>query len=93
MTTKKIALYGATGITGGYALAQLHRRGYTPILVGRNAARIHRAADAADLPDAEIRLAEGTAKPGALAPAEAFNAVEFLDALVPFGITWHIEER
>ncbi|WP_280405035.1 saccharopine dehydrogenase NADP-binding domain-containing protein [Nocardia brasiliensis] len=58
MTTKKIALYGATGITGGYALTELHRRGYTPILVGRNAARIRGAADAADLPDAEIRLAE-----------------------------------
>lgn len=53
-----IALYGATGHTGGYVLAELHRRGITPILVGRNAERLRAAADAAGVPDAAIRLAD-----------------------------------
>jgi hypothetical protein len=34
----------------------------------------------------------GTAKPGALAPAEAFDADDFLDALAEFDITWRIED-
>jgi hypothetical protein len=42
---------------------------------------------------AAVRLIDGTAKPGALAPAEAFDAADFLDALAPFGITWRIEEQ
>ncbi|MEU6828525.1 hypothetical protein ABZ894_07710 [Nocardia beijingensis] len=39
-----------------------------------------------------IRLAEGATAAGALAPAEAFDPADFLDALAPFGITWRIEE-
>lgn len=57
MTTTKIAVYGATGHTGGYLLTELHRRGITPILVGRSASRMHAAAVAAGVPDAEIRVA------------------------------------
>ncbi|QVI22222.1 saccharopine dehydrogenase NADP-binding domain-containing protein [Nocardia tengchongensis] len=56
--TPAIALYGATGHTGGYILAELRRRGLTPILVGRNAERLRAAADAAGLPEAEIRIAD-----------------------------------
>ncbi|MFB8279848.1 cupin domain-containing protein [Nocardia colli] len=56
--SKNIAVYGATGITGGYLLTELHRRGFTPILVGRNETRIRAAAVAADLPNAEIRVAD-----------------------------------
>ncbi|MVU79346.1 NAD(P)H-binding protein [Nocardia sp. ET3-3] len=56
--TATIAVYGATGTTGGYLLAELHRRGLTPILVGRNAARLQAAADAAGMPAAEIRVAD-----------------------------------
>ncbi|MEU6828526.1 saccharopine dehydrogenase NADP-binding domain-containing protein [Nocardia beijingensis] len=55
--TATIAVYGATGHTGGYLLAELRRRGLTPILVGRNADRIRAAADAAAMPGAEIRVA------------------------------------
>ncbi|WP_043718706.1 saccharopine dehydrogenase NADP-binding domain-containing protein [Nocardia asiatica] len=55
-----IAVYGATGHTGGYLLAELRRRGITPILVGRDADRIRAAADAVDLPHADIRVAELT---------------------------------
>ncbi|MEU2255874.1 saccharopine dehydrogenase NADP-binding domain-containing protein [Nocardia xishanensis] len=62
MTTQNsspaIAVYGATGHTGGYLLAELHRRGLTPILVGRNADRMRAAAAAAGLTGAEIRVAD-----------------------------------
>ncbi|MFC9435494.1 saccharopine dehydrogenase NADP-binding domain-containing protein [Nocardia sp. NPDC057030] len=57
-SSKRIAVYGATGITGGHVLAELRRRGHTPILVGRNETRIRAAATAAGLPDAEIRVAD-----------------------------------
>ncbi|WP_159842040.1 saccharopine dehydrogenase NADP-binding domain-containing protein [Nocardia sp. CY41] len=57
---RTIAVYGATGHTGGYLLAELRRRGLTPTLVGRDADRIRAAADAADLPDAAVRVAELT---------------------------------
>ncbi len=56
--TPAIAVYGATGHTGSYLLAELRRRGITPILVGRNADRIRAAAHAADLPNADIRVAD-----------------------------------
>ncbi|WP_039794794.1 saccharopine dehydrogenase NADP-binding domain-containing protein [Nocardia araoensis] len=56
--TPTIAVYGATGQTGGHLLAELRRRGLTPILVGRNLDRIRAAAGAADLPDADIRVAD-----------------------------------
>ncbi|MEU0543717.1 saccharopine dehydrogenase NADP-binding domain-containing protein [Nocardia sp. NPDC005978] len=39
-----------------------------------------------------IRLAAGGIRPGALAPAEAFDPAEFLNSLVPHGITWSIAE-
>ncbi|MBF6207041.1 saccharopine dehydrogenase NADP-binding domain-containing protein [Streptomyces gardneri] len=62
MTTKEaspaIAVYGATGHTGRYLLAELRRRGLTPILVGRDADRIRAAATAAQLPDADVRVAD-----------------------------------
>lgn len=58
--TKTIAVYGATGHTGGYLLGELRRRALTPILVGRDAERLRRAAAAAGLPDAEVRVADLT---------------------------------
>ncbi|MGK8521770.1 saccharopine dehydrogenase NADP-binding domain-containing protein [Nocardia asteroides] len=56
--TPAIAVYGATGHTGRYLLAQLRRRGLTPILVGRDGDRVRAAATAAHLPDAEVRVAD-----------------------------------
>ncbi|MEV6770845.1 saccharopine dehydrogenase NADP-binding domain-containing protein [Nocardia sp. NPDC051030] len=55
---KTIAVYGATGVTGGHLVTELRRRDITPILVGRNAERLRAAAEAAGIPDAEIRLAD-----------------------------------
>ncbi|MBF6134190.1 saccharopine dehydrogenase NADP-binding domain-containing protein [Nocardia otitidiscaviarum] len=52
-----IAVYGATGHTGGYVLAELRRRELTPILVGRDADRLRAAAAAAGIRAADIRVA------------------------------------
>ncbi|WP_433193781.1 saccharopine dehydrogenase NADP-binding domain-containing protein [Nocardia sp. CA-107356] len=57
-STTKITVYGATGVTGGHLLIELDRRGITPILVGRNADRMHAAATAAGVRAAEVRVAE-----------------------------------
>ncbi|MFX0574057.1 hypothetical protein [Nocardia nepalensis] len=81
-TTKKIAIYGATGHTGGYLLTELHRRG------------IDSYRDSAlEAVEVAIRLAAGTTEPGALSVAEAFDAEEFLDTLATFGITWQITPK
>lgn len=42
--------------------------------------------------EAARRLANGAAKPGALAPAEAFDPAEFLDGLQPYGVSWRVEK-
>jgi short subunit dehydrogenase-like uncharacterized protein len=42
--------------------------------------------------EAARRLAEDGAKPGVLAPAQAFDPADFLAALAPAGLTWTIED-
>ncbi|WP_330180577.1 saccharopine dehydrogenase NADP-binding domain-containing protein [Nocardia sp. NBC_01503] len=54
----RIAVYGATGFTGGLVVAELARRALTPVLIGRDGPRLQAAARAAGVPDAEIRIAE-----------------------------------
>src|SRR5687768_1941139 len=39
-TAKTVVVYGATGHTGRFIVAELIERGYTPILSGRDAARL-----------------------------------------------------
>ncbi|WP_330251865.1 saccharopine dehydrogenase NADP-binding domain-containing protein [Nocardia sp. NBC_00565] len=90
MTTTKdtvtIAIYGATGVTGGHLLTELNRRGITPILVGRNADRLHTAAAAAGIPDAEIRLADLDDHQALVAAFTGADAViSSLPAYVSFG--------
>ncbi|GAB2528193.1 saccharopine dehydrogenase NADP-binding domain-containing protein [Nocardia heshunensis] len=75
-----IAVYGANGHTGGYLLTDLHRRGLTPILVGRNTDRLRAAADAAGLPDAEIRIA---ATDDAAALTAAFTGADVVVSSLP----------
>lgn len=41
--------------------------------------------------EAARRLATGSAEPGVLAPAQAFDPTDFLDFLAPHGITWNID--
>lgn len=64
----RIAVYGASGFTGGLAVAELGRRGLTPVLVGRTEDRLRKAA--VGVPDAEIRIAP-LAEPSTL--TEAFR--------------------
>ena len=40
--------------------------------------------------EAAHRLASGGAKPGVFAPAQAFDAAEFLDFLAPHGVRWSV---
>jgi short subunit dehydrogenase-like uncharacterized protein len=54
----KIAVYGASGFTGGLAVTEVRRRGFSPVLVGRNAERLRKAAADAGGTDGEIRVAE-----------------------------------
>jgi short subunit dehydrogenase-like uncharacterized protein len=66
----RIAVYGATGFTGGLAVAELGRRSISPVLVGRDAERLQKAAVDAGVADAEVRVA-GLDGPAALADAFA----------------------
>lgn len=82
----RIAVYGSTGHTGAYILSELHRRGLTPILVGRNDERLRAAGVAAGIQDAEIRLAD-LDDPAALvaAFADADVVISSLPAYVTHG--------
>lgn len=65
---------------------------------GRRARGVVRGTDtygttAAIAVECACRLAAGTAKPGVLAPAQAFDAADLLDHLTARGLTWSIEER
>ncbi|MEU6747825.1 saccharopine dehydrogenase NADP-binding domain-containing protein [Spirillospora sp. NPDC046719] len=53
----RIAVYGASGFTGGLALAELRRRGIEAVAVGRDRERLHAAADRAGAPDTDLRIA------------------------------------
>src|SRR5919202_4561014 len=53
----KIAVYGASGFTGGLVVAELGRQGLSPVLVGRSAERLRKAAVDAGVAGAEVRVA------------------------------------
>ncbi|MGV9667197.1 saccharopine dehydrogenase family protein [Nocardia niigatensis] len=78
--TPTIAVYGANGHTGGYLLSELHRRGLTPILVGRNADRLRTTAETAGLAAAEIRIAD-LDDPAAL--VAAFDGADVVISALP----------
>ena len=80
----RIAVYGATGFTGGLAVAELGRRGISPVLVGRDAERLHKAAADAGVADAEVRVA-GLDAPPALADAFA-GCDAVVNAAGPFAL-------
>jgi short subunit dehydrogenase-like uncharacterized protein len=80
----KIAVYGASGFTGGLAVAEAGMRDLSPVLVGRNAERLRKAAADAGVTDAETRVA-GLDDPAALAAAfEGCDAV--VNAAGPFAL-------
>ncbi len=80
----KIAVYGASGFTGGLAAAELGRHGLSPVLVGRNAERLRKAAADAGVADAEIRVA-GLDDPVVLAAAFA-GCDAVVNAAGPFAL-------
>jgi hypothetical protein len=88
MTThpsQRIAVYGAYGHTCRFVLAELARRGFTPVACGRDAARLHALAAATGV---EVRVA-ATDDPAALDAAFAGTAAvlhcagPFLDTAAP----------
>lgn len=68
----RIAVYGASGFTGRLAVAEVRRRGFTPVLVGRDAKRLKAAAREVGVAEGEgeLRVA-GLADPVGLAAAFA----------------------
>jgi short subunit dehydrogenase-like uncharacterized protein len=64
----RIAVHGASGFTGGLTVAELCRRGIEPVLVGRDAERLRKAAAGAGAAGAEVRVA-GLDDPDGLAAA------------------------
>ena len=77
MQAMKIAVYGASGHTAGFVLAELARRGHTPIAVGR---------DNAKMPEMRVApLDDAEALDRALAGADAVIncAGPFLDTAAP----------
>ncbi|MGP3910227.1 saccharopine dehydrogenase family protein [Nonomuraea sp. 10N515B] len=64
----RIAVHGASGFTGRLTAAETGRRGFTPVLVGREEERLRKAAVEAGVPGAEVRVA-ALDQPAALADA------------------------
>ncbi|MFE3700117.1 NAD(P)H-binding protein, partial [Nocardia tengchongensis] len=53
----RIAVHGASGFTGSLVVTELVRRGFTPVLVGRDETRLRAVAARAAIPDPQIRVA------------------------------------
>ncbi|MFC5823687.1 saccharopine dehydrogenase family protein [Nonomuraea insulae] len=53
----RIAVHGASGFTGRLTVAEVRRRGFTPVLVGREESRLRKAAVEAGAEGAEVRVA------------------------------------
>jgi saccharopine dehydrogenase-like NADP-dependent oxidoreductase len=79
----KVAVYGAAGHTGRFVVAELRRRGRSPILVGRDAAKLRAVAEA--YPGSEARVA-GVDAPAALDAAFA-GAAAVIHCAGPFADT------
>jgi short subunit dehydrogenase-like uncharacterized protein len=82
-TRAAVVVYGATGHTGRFIVAELSRRGFTPVLSGRNAAQLE--ALAAQWPDALVRPAD-VDDPSALDRALA-GAAAVINCAGPFALT------
>src|SRR5258708_35131399 len=54
---RTVTVFGAYGHTGGFVVSELRKRGFTPILSGRDAAKLKAAGKAH--PGAEVRVGTG----------------------------------
>jgi Saccharopine dehydrogenase NADP binding domain len=85
-TSERVLVYGAAGHTGRFVVDELRRRGLTPVLAGRSAARL---ADAAQRHDGLEQRVVGLGDPGLL--RRAIDGVDvvvncagpFLDTALP----------
>ncbi|MEU1471234.1 saccharopine dehydrogenase NADP-binding domain-containing protein [Streptomyces sp. NPDC005761] len=82
-TASAVVVYGATGHTGRFIVAELRRRGFTPVVSGRNAERLE--AMAAEWGDVEVRPA-GVDDADALDRALA-GAAAVINCAGPFAVT------
>lgn len=82
-TAAAVVVYGATGHTGRFIVAELRWRGFAPVASGRNAARLE--ALAAEWGDVEVRPA-GVDDPAALDRALA-GAAAVINCAGPFAVT------
>ncbi|WP_327709739.1 saccharopine dehydrogenase NADP-binding domain-containing protein [Streptomyces sp. NBC_00464] len=82
-TAAAVVVYGATGHTGRFIVAELRRRGFAPVVSGRNTARLE--ALAAEWGDVEVRPA-GVDDAGALDRALA-GAAAVINCAGPFAVT------
>jgi hypothetical protein len=83
---RPVTVFGAAGHTGGFVVSELHRRGRTPILSGRDAAKLSAVGDS--YPGSEVRVAsvdEPASLDSALADAAAVVncAGPFVDTAEP----------
>ena len=80
---RTVAVFGAYGHTAAFVLGELRRRGHTPLLAGRDAARLHSAAQAH--PGAQVRVAS-VADPASLDRALS-GAAAVINCAGPFADT------
>jgi uncharacterized protein YbjT (DUF2867 family) len=80
---RTVAVFGAYGHTAAFVLGELRRRGCTPLLVGRDAAKLHSAAQAH--PGAQVRVAS-VADPTSLDRAVS-GAAAVINCAGPFADT------
>jgi uncharacterized protein YbjT (DUF2867 family) len=91
---RRIAVYGASGLTGGFVVSDLRRRGWEPVLAGRDRRRLDAVAGTATGGTAGTAAAGGTSevRPAAVDdPAALDRALDGVAAVVncagPFAVT------
>ncbi|MGO9778083.1 MAG: NAD(P)H-binding protein [Terracidiphilus sp.] len=85
-SNRNVVVFGAYGHTGRFVVAELYKRGWKPILSGRNAAKLNAIAE--EHPQSETRLAsvdDPASLDSAIAGASAIIncAGPFIDTAIP----------
>src|SRR5258708_37234184 len=77
---RTVTVFGAYGHTGGFVVSELRKRGFTPILSGRDAAKLKAAGKAH--PESEVRVA--TVNDSASLDRALSGAVAVINCAGPF---------
>jgi Saccharopine dehydrogenase NADP binding domain len=83
MESDAVTVFGAYGHTGRFVVSELHERGWTPVLSGRDPAKL--AALGAAYPDAQLRLATADDPPSL--DAAVAGAAAVINCAGPFATT------